>query len=219
MQLADDDDDVQPFSDYFGGWLVKLPGNINDADKGISVAQKLGRAVFSLTPAALQSLSYRKRFFVLDGNELRYYRDETCRNQCVDGPRTLRVCVESMACLPSNAASAQSILVPFWMFSGRCGTTCSRTRSIWCAAKCLCACDACVVNQKCAATADYRRPDLHPRATRWQPCHCERVVRSYRIQDRDKPQTRNACTISAQFRDQKDGVPLCSLELAASAPH
>lgn len=89
MQLADDDDDVQPFSDYFGGWLVKLPGNINDADKGISVAQKIGRAVFSLTPAALQSLSYRKRFFVLDGNELRYYRDETCRNQCVWGASLL----------------------------------------------------------------------------------------------------------------------------------
>ena len=63
-----DEDELQPFSDYFGGWLVKLPGHMNDVDKGTSIARTIGRTVFSITPAALQPFSYRKRYFVLDGN-------------------------------------------------------------------------------------------------------------------------------------------------------
>lgn len=76
----DDEDTGTAYSDFWGGWLIKLPGNLKDVDKGVSIAQRLGRTIFTLTPAALQPLSYRRRYFVLDGNELRYYRDETCRH-------------------------------------------------------------------------------------------------------------------------------------------
>jgi hypothetical protein len=64
-------------SDYFGGWLIKLPANFRDVDKGTSFARQIGRTLFSLTPSSLQPFAYRKRYFVLDGNELRYYRDDS----------------------------------------------------------------------------------------------------------------------------------------------
>lgn len=65
----------------YAGWLLKGAPKLDDEDKEVSVVRKLKRAANVLLSVLQKHGDFKRRFFVLDGNELRYYRDDTLSKQ------------------------------------------------------------------------------------------------------------------------------------------
>lgn len=59
----------------FSGWLLKSAPQADDTDKADSVGRRLRMAANSLFRRIRRHGDFSRRFFVLDGHDLRYYRD------------------------------------------------------------------------------------------------------------------------------------------------
>ena len=60
----------------YSGWLIKAAPHVTDDDKEDSLSRRFRRFGNSLLSLLLNTPRYKRRFFVLDSHELRYYRDE-----------------------------------------------------------------------------------------------------------------------------------------------
>jgi hypothetical protein len=63
------------------GWLLKAAPQTDDEDKKTSFSRKLRNAANSLIRLLQRHGDFKRRFFVLDGNELRYFQDDTLNHQ------------------------------------------------------------------------------------------------------------------------------------------
>ena len=61
----------------FAGWMWKNAPQSTDSDKVASIGRKLRIAANSMRRQFTRHGDYRRRFFVLDGHDLRYFRDES----------------------------------------------------------------------------------------------------------------------------------------------
>ena len=79
----------------FSGWLLKAAPRLTDAgDKEDSLGRRMRRAANSLVAALLRGGNYKRRFFCLDGSELRYYRDESCSPASFSGSIDLHTVID-----------------------------------------------------------------------------------------------------------------------------
>lgn len=62
----------------YSGWLLKEAPKVDDVDKESSAARKLRRVANAFLGLLAKRSTFKRRFFVLDGHELRYYRAEDC---------------------------------------------------------------------------------------------------------------------------------------------
>jgi hypothetical protein len=78
LSRADDDGgEADAALGEFSGWMLKAAPKMVDLDKRDSLARRLRRAANHLLRSVQQNADFKRRFFVLDGAELRYYRDDT----------------------------------------------------------------------------------------------------------------------------------------------
>jgi hypothetical protein len=61
----------------FSGWMLKAAPKMVDADKADSLSRRLRRVANHVLRSMRRNADFKRRFFVLDAAELRYYRDDT----------------------------------------------------------------------------------------------------------------------------------------------
>lgn len=65
----------EPHDGEYSGWLLKAAPKVEDADKEDSLGRRIRRAATALVTVFSRTSDFKRRFFVLDANELRYYKD------------------------------------------------------------------------------------------------------------------------------------------------
>lgn len=63
----------------WSGWMLKAAPKVADSDKDNSFARRFRRAASSMFSSLRAHGDFQRRFFVLDGSELRYYRDDSLK--------------------------------------------------------------------------------------------------------------------------------------------
>jgi CRP-like cAMP-binding protein len=74
-RLGPGDGDDATIDGEYCGWCLKAAPALEDSDKVGSVSRTIRRAANAFLSVFQTHVTFKKRFFVLDGNELRYYKD------------------------------------------------------------------------------------------------------------------------------------------------
>lgn len=72
---------IKDVAGEYSGWLLKEAPKVDDVDKESSTARKLRRVANAFLGLLAKRSTFKRRFFVLDGHELRYYRGDDCAVQ------------------------------------------------------------------------------------------------------------------------------------------
>lgn len=98
----------------FSGWMLKAAPKMVDADKEASVSRQFRRAANHLLRSLQTNADFKRRFFVLDGSELRYYKDDQLERflGSIDLGTVQQVQYADRAGLPAFAIDMVSYVLP-----------------------------------------------------------------------------------------------------------